>query len=68
MSTGLGGDASGGQPAKVAEYRKASSQIEQLTKLAQARDSLQRSVLGTKLNKSFDPEAVDMSYFAGLFA
>ena len=68
MAIGLGGSAAGGQPGKIAEFHEAQTQIAQLTKLAQAKDSLKRSALASRLNKSFHPEAADLSYLEGLFA
>jgi len=68
MATGLGGSAAGGQPGKIAEFHEAQTQIAQLTKLAQAKDSLKRSALASRMNQTFHPEAADLSYLEGLFA
>jgi len=64
MSPGLDGDANGGQPGKIAD---AVSVIDQLTKLAQTKDRLNRSALGPKLNRSYNPQEQDLSYLAGLY-
>jgi hypothetical protein len=68
MNTGLGGVAGDGQPGKVAEFKQAETQIDMLKKLAHAKDALNRSALGHRLNRSFDPQAVDMKYFQGLWS
>lgn len=66
LQTGLGGDTAGSQPGKVASFRRDEQQIAQLTKLAQTKDSLQRSALSNRLTP-FDPNKADLSYLAGLF-
>ena len=66
LQTGLGGDAAGSQPGKVAALSEDEQQIAQLTKLAAAKDHLQRSALAPKLTP-FDPQEKDLSYLAGLF-
>ena len=66
LQTGLGGDAAGSQPGKVASLRQDERQIAQLTKLAQTKDALQRSALANRLTH-FDPNEADLSYLSGLF-
>jgi len=64
MSSGLGGDASGSQPGKIAD---AVSVIDQLTQLAQTKDRLNRSALGPKLMSGFNPHEPELTYLAGLY-
>lgn len=66
LQTGLGGDAAGSQPGKIASHQEDEQQIAQLTKLAQTKDSLQRSALAERLTP-YDPNEADLSYLAGLF-
>jgi len=64
MSPGLGGDAGGNQPGKIAN---AMSVIDQLTQLAQTKDRLNRSALGPKLMRGFNPQEPELTYLAGLY-
>jgi hypothetical protein len=64
MNPGLGGDAGGNQPGKIAD---ALSVIDQLTKLAQTKDRLNRSALGPKLVHGYNPQEPELSYLAGLY-
>ncbi len=66
LQTGLGGDAAGSQPGKIASLGHEEEQIAQLTKLARTKDSLQRSALAGRMIP-FDPNEADLSYLAGLF-
>lgn len=66
LQTGLGGDAAGSQPGKIASLRQEEQEIAQLTKLAQTKDALQRSALAGRLTH-FDANEADLSYLAGLF-
>ncbi len=66
LQTGLGGDAAGSQPGKIASLGREEEQIAQLTKLAQTKDSLKRSALAERMTP-FDPNEADLSYLAGLF-
>lgn len=66
LQTGLGGDAPGGQPGKIAHLAEAERQVARLTKLAQTKDRLQRSALSETLHP-YDPAEADLSYLAGLF-
>jgi len=65
LQTGLGGNAAGGQPGKIASIDD-EDQIARLAKLAALKDHLQRSALAPSLT-SFDPQKEDLSYLAGLF-
>jgi hypothetical protein len=66
LQTGLGGDAAGSQPGKIASLRQDEQQIAQLTKLAQTKDALKRSALAEPMTQ-YDPNEADLSYLAGLF-
>jgi hypothetical protein len=68
LKPGMGGATSGVQPGKVASMSDTDTQLAMLTKLAHARDSLNRTALGNKLNRAFNPEAVDLKLLQGLWS
>jgi hypothetical protein len=63
LQPGTSGATENGGVGKIASIE---TEVEMLTKLANAKDALKRSALAEKITK-FDPRAVDLSYLNGLY-